>query len=103
MKTLIISFILAIPFIGFGQNKFDTGWHQMKLIGEWHVEDIESMPKPDTLSAYLLVTTKRMGIAYQKLGFVVRQYGREERFLDCKKQAILPPFNVWNYRLIQKK
>lgn len=101
MKTLIISFILAIPFIGVGQ---DTAARHMYILSsdysiKWEVQAY----KPDTLSAYLLVTTKHMGIAYQKLGFVVRQFGREERFLDCNKQAILPPYNVWNYRLIQKK
>jgi hypothetical protein len=102
MKTLILSFILAIPFIGFGQissssanpiNRNVDLYDNLIAIDSGYI-------KPDTLSAYLLITTKHMGIAYQKRGFVVRRYDREDMFLDCKKQVILPPYNVWSFKII---
>ena len=120
MKTLIISFILAIPFIGFGQGITSKSNGNIIFIGDMvsakmsdsikclHVDDSGivrfdyPVAKPDTLSAYLLVTTKQMGIAYQKRGFVIRQYDREDIFLDCEKRIIKPPYTVWNFKIIQK-
>ena len=100
MKNLIVALLVLTPFIGVSQDVDSTYkiWH---VKNGYLIQGIE-YPKPDTISAYLLVTTRQMGIAYQKRGFVVRQYGKDDVFLDCEKRAIKQPFNVWSFRIINQ-
>lgn len=119
MRKLIVALIVLTPFIGVGQNGKDLPgfWHcfDYRTAGAknldtpkiWHIKDgylIQGIeyPKPDTLSAYLLITTRHMGIAYQRRGFVVRQYGNEDVYLDCDKRVLKAPFNVWSFRIINQ-
>lgn len=107
MKTLIVALITIIPFIGLSQygkeywTRYSNG-DSLIICTRLPELPYSFFYPPDTLSAYLLVTTRHMGIAYQKRGFVVKQFGREPYYLDCDKREIKSPFNVWNYRIINK-
>ena len=113
MKKLFVALIVLTPFVGVSQTLgsgfiISTSKLQSPITNivadstvlrtGWIVEP----NKPDTFSAYLLVTTRRMGAAYQKRGFIVRQYGKEYIYLDCDKKVIKPPFNVWQFRIINQ-
>lgn len=113
MKKLIVALILLTPFMGVSQDSKDSLWKSLQYNGGSSVHPSNAYiittrdgwiigSKPDTLSAYLLVTTRHMGIAYQRRGFVVRQYGKEDVYLDCDKKVLKAPFNVWQFRLINQ-
>lgn len=95
MKKLFVALIVLTPFIGVSQD-IDKG-----INGVYSIYVIPDK-KPDTLSAYLLVTTRNKGIASQKRGFVVSKYGKDYIYLDCDKKVIKPPFNVWQFRIIKQ-
>lgn len=110
MKKLIVALIVLTPFIGvstiIGDSSILYRWRDIKykdsIEHKYYTTSGWIFMFPDTLSAYLLVTTKHMGIAYQRRGFVVRQYGKEDVFLDCDKRVLKAPFNVWQFRIINQ-
>lgn len=104
MKHLIVALIIVAPFIGKGQIPSSSSIHPIGLVVYDDLVARDSgQIKSDTLRAYLLVTSRHMGIAYQKIGFVVKTWKGDiahVAYLDCEKRIIKPPFNVWDYRII---
>ena len=113
MKKLIVAIIVLTHFIGVSQDSKASLWKSLQYsggssattmtfpIGSGVLEDTR-IPSPDTLSAYLLITTRHMGIAYQKRGFIVMEYGKDAIFLDCNKNVIKQPINVWDFRIVKQ-
>jgi len=58
------------------------------------------IPRKDTLTASLLVTHNRRGIAHPHDGFVLTEDGIVTgQYLDVNKQPIKKPYTVWSYQL----
>jgi len=58
------------------------------------------IPHKDTLTASLLVTHNRRGIAHPHDGFVLTEDGIVTgQYLDINKQPIKKPYTVWSYQL----
>lgn len=112
-QTLIILIAISVYSLSYSQNALYGVINGTTTSKEgWtckcdRCENQKLSTQCDTLQAYLLITTKPMGIAYQKRGFVVIKPSStvhdEIIFLDCEKRVIKPPYTVWSHRLIINK
>jgi hypothetical protein len=55
--------------------------------------------KPDTVRASLLITRKRMTIAFNYEGHAVIKNGRVVEFLDDRKRLFPAHYIVWSHRI----
>lgn len=103
MKHLLLFILFSGSLDGFSQAKNDTtdlgkGVYMIRykdsLVGLYR------HAKPDTLRATLIVYyDKGPAILHTKPGFVVRQLGKEEVYLDDRLRVVKSPLEVLTYKL----
>ncbi len=114
MRKLIAALIMLTPFIGVGQSGKDSlspfsylntyydernNIHEGVRVGKVINVDFSWECKPDTLRVVMLVTTKHMGIAHQRDGYVVMNRDCEKSYLDLNKRVI-KNLKIWDYQTI---
>jgi hypothetical protein len=116
MKRLLLLWLFSGSLDGFSQA--DTGKIDLKAQG-WKVTSASDGPHllssrtvtwltpvatTDTLRATLIVYyDSGPAILHTKPGFVVRQFAKEEIYLDDKKKVIKAPLEVLTYKLKNHK
>jgi hypothetical protein len=100
MKSIFVALIVFIPYVILGQDKTPAGFYDCYGINEYF--SFKNVSESDTIKASLLITTRHMGIAFKKIGYVVIQSGADPKFLDCQKIPITEPYEVWLYHIIKE-
>lgn len=107
MKQLLLIFLFSGSLDGFSQDggsgKIDLPTFPPSRTGEVKVIDrLAWVVKSgtDTLRCTLIVYyDKGPAILHTKPGFVVRQFGKEEVYLDDKLRVVKSPLEVFSYKL----
>ncbi len=99
MKLLTILLLTITAFELSGQVRIEY-----PLGGQGIIFDTTWTSKPDTLRATLIVYLSggTLSILHTKPGFVVRQWAKDNVYLDDKKKVIKAPVVVYDYRVSNK-
>jgi len=94
MKKLLLLWLFSGSFDCFCQNN-PAPLIDLKAQG-WIIDKT-----PDTIRVTLIVYQDKgsMNILHTKPGFVIRQYGKEDIFLDKNKVIIKSPLEVFSYKI----